>query len=56
VHYLLYRYRDAPGTVAEQRLRLAANVLVWEQGEITLRLETAASRAETLGVAASIGR
>jgi len=38
----------------EERYRLAANVLLWEQDGLTLRLESALSREESLTIAASV--
>ncbi len=38
----------------EERYRLAGNVLLWERGELTLRLESALSRDEALAIAATV--
>ncbi len=38
----------------EERYRLAANVLLWEQDGLTLRLESALSREESLAIAESV--
>jgi len=45
-------FRDAGGGVRE--VRLAGNVLLWEQGELTLRLEGARSKAEALEIAGTL--
>lgn len=45
-------FRDAGGDVREARL--AGNVLLWEQGELTLRLEGARSKAEALEIAGTL--
>jgi hypothetical protein len=39
----------------QDEVRLVGNVLLWQRGEITYRLEGAASRAEALRIAASLG-
>ena len=47
-------YRDATGVVSDERVRLAANVLLWEQDGLTLRLESALSKGEALRIAESV--
>jgi len=47
-------YRDQSGRQSDERFRLAANVLLWEQDGLTLRLEGAFSKAQTLRIAESI--
>jgi len=47
-------YRDGSGRIGVGELRLAANVLAWEQGDLTLRLEGALNREEALHIATSI--
>ncbi len=47
-------YRDAQGNIREETLRLAGNVLIWEQAGLTLRLEGALSREAALRVAESV--
>ncbi len=37
LHY--FHYRDPKGDIKQERVRLAANTLLWEQGVLTLRLE-----------------
>jgi hypothetical protein len=51
-HTLLYE--DAEGDVREDRSRLAANVLIWEQDGVTIRLESALSKASALRIAESM--
>jgi hypothetical protein len=50
----LYFYRDPAGQVRQGTTRLVGNVLLWEQGDLTLRLEAGISRAEALRIAASV--
>lgn len=50
----LFYYRDANGDDRSERVRLAGNVLLWEQGDLTLRLEGAPSKDEAMRIAASI--
>ncbi len=45
---------DARGQLRQEPVRLAGNVLLWEQGELTLRLEAAISKAEALRIATSV--
>ena len=47
-------WRDARGRVREETRRLAGNVLLWEAGGITYRLEGARDRAHALAVARSL--
>jgi hypothetical protein len=47
-------YLDGNGNVVLDDLRLAGNVLVWEQGELTLRIESALSEGEVLQLARTI--
>lgn len=47
-------YRDATGQVRDDTIRLAGNVLLWEQGSLTLRLESALSKDEALRIAQSV--
>ena len=42
------------GECRGERYRLAGNVLLWQRGEVTLRLESALSRAESLAIAESV--
>jgi hypothetical protein len=47
-------YRDASGTVRQDRSRLAGNTLLWEQNGLTLRLESALDRDESIRIAESL--
>lgn len=51
-HYFLYT--DQAGRVQEESVRLAANVLLWEEDGITYRIEGSFGRAEALEVADSL--
>lgn len=42
---------DAQGRFVQDRSRLAGNTLIWEQGDITVRLESALSRDEAVRLA-----
>ena len=50
----VFVYEDRAGNFREERRRLAGNVLLWEQGGLTLRLEGARTKDEALAVAASL--
>ena len=50
----LFLYRDRDGDVREETIRLAGNVLLWQQDGLTLRLEAALSRDEALRIAATV--
>jgi hypothetical protein len=52
-HLLLYRAPD--GSVREDTIRLAGNVLVWQRGSLTLRLEGVETKAEAVRIARSVG-
>jgi len=47
-------YRDASGTVQQDRSRLAGNTLLWEQNGLMLRLESALDRDESIRIAESL--
>jgi hypothetical protein len=47
-------YLDPSGRPFEDRVRLVGDVLVWQRGEVTLRLEGAASREAALRIAESM--
>ncbi|HEU5317945.1 MAG TPA: sigma-70 family RNA polymerase sigma factor [Chloroflexota bacterium] len=49
-------FRDANGVVRDETLRLAGNTLLWEQGELTLRVELAGPKEEALRIAESLRR
>lgn len=46
-------FLDSRGQVRTETTRLAGNVLLWEQGTLTLRLESALSRDQALAIATS---
>jgi hypothetical protein len=50
----VFFYRDATGQVRDESIRLAGNVLLWEQGDLTVRLESALTKDEALRIAASV--
>ncbi|HEX2171645.1 MAG TPA: hypothetical protein VHL09_04300 [Dehalococcoidia bacterium] len=50
----LFVYRDPTGEFRDDRVRLAGNVLLWERGNQTLRLESGLSRGEAIRIAESI--
>jgi hypothetical protein len=47
-------FRDARGRILQSRA--AGNVLLWEQGAVTLRLEGAPTKAEALRIAGTLSR
>lgn len=47
-------YRDATGNVRDERQRLAGNTLLWQQGELIVRIESALDREASLRMAASL--
>jgi hypothetical protein len=49
-----FTYRDATGQFRDERTRLAGNTLVWERGELTLRIEGQLSRQRALRLAESM--
>jgi hypothetical protein len=49
-----FLYRDAGGVAHQQTLRLAGNTLIWERGDLTLRLEAGVDEATALRIAASV--
>jgi hypothetical protein len=46
-------YRDSGGEIRDETLRLAGNTLLWERGDLLLRLESALPRDEAVRVARS---
>jgi hypothetical protein len=50
----VFFYMDARGQVQTETSRLAANVLLWEHGEMTFRLESALPRDTALAIAESV--
>ena len=51
-HFFIYR--DRSGRQSDERFRLAANVLLWQQDGLTLRIEGAFSKEQALRIAASV--
>jgi hypothetical protein len=47
-------YLDVNGNAVPDSLRLAGNVLLWQQGRLTLRIESALDRAGALRLAGSV--
>jgi len=52
-HFLAFL--DEEGDVIEDRTRLAGNVLLWEVGDLTLRIEADIGKDEALRIAESVG-
>jgi hypothetical protein len=50
----MFFYLDTQGRMHADMFRLAGNVLLWEQANLTLRLELAVPKAEALRIAASV--
>jgi hypothetical protein len=49
-----FSYLDRHGDMESEQVRLAGNVLLWERGTRTLRLEADISKEEALRIAASV--
>ena len=49
-----FSYLDRHGTMQSEQVRLSGNVLLWERGTRTLRLEADISKEEALRIAASV--
>lgn len=49
-----FSYLDREGDMQSEQVRLAGNVLLWERGTRTLRLEANISKQEALRIAASV--
>jgi hypothetical protein len=49
-----FTYRDNTGTLREEQTRLAGNTLIWQRGELTLRLEGELSKEEAIRIATSM--
>lgn len=47
-------YRDPSGQFETATLRLAGNTLAWNQGDLTLRIESALTKEEALKIASSV--
>jgi hypothetical protein len=52
----VFYYVDAQGMFDDENIRLAGNVLLWERGRLTLRLEGDLSRADAVEIARSVRR
>ena len=50
----VFFFTDAQGAVHDEDMRLATNTLLWQQGDRTLRIEGAATKAQALQIAASM--
>lgn len=50
----LFLYRDAGGEVRYEEYRLAGNVLLWEEGGLTFRLESAMGKGEAIAAGGSM--
>src|SRR5438105_5608499 len=50
----VFFFKDAQGHIQTESTRLAANVLLWESGALTLRLESALDRDAALAIANSL--
>ncbi len=51
----VFAFRDRDGVFREETARLAGKTLLWEQGDVTLRLEGKLSKDEALRIARSAG-
>ena len=51
-----YTFVGAEGTLHHEALPVTGNVLLWQEGEIAFRLETAASKADAIAVADAVAR
>ena len=49
-----FAYLEPDGRSVQERIRLAGNTLLWEQGGLTIRIESALSLKDALRVAASL--
>ena len=49
-----FTYQDARGNLREEQTRLAGNTLIWQRGDLTLRLEGELSKEEALRIAESM--
>jgi hypothetical protein len=49
-----FTYQDAAGTLREEQTRLAGNTLIWQRGDLTLRLEGELPKAEAIRIAESM--
>ena len=51
----LLSFADARGRFVEDHSRLAGNPLIWEEGDITVRVESALPRDEAVRLAEELG-
>jgi hypothetical protein len=49
-----FTYQDASGALREEQTRLAGNTLIWQRGDLTLRLEGEIPRDEAIRIAESM--
>jgi hypothetical protein len=49
-----FTYQDADGILQEEQTRLAGNTLIWQRGDLTLRLEGELSQQEAIRIAESM--
>jgi hypothetical protein len=49
-----FTYQDATGQFQDEQTRLAGNTLIWQRGELTLRIEGQIGRQEALALARSM--
>jgi hypothetical protein len=49
-----FTYLDSAGNFREEQTRLAGNTLIWQRGDLTLRLEAQISKEEALRIAESM--
>jgi hypothetical protein len=49
-----FTYQDAAGTLREEQTRLAGNTLIWQRGDLTLRLEGELPKDEAIRIAESM--
>ena len=52
----VFYYVDATGNFDDENVRLAGNVLLWERGQLTLRLEGDLAKADAVDIARSVRR
>jgi hypothetical protein len=51
----VFAFRDREGNFRESTARLAGKTLLWQQGDVTLRLEGELSKQQALRIARSTG-
>jgi hypothetical protein len=50
----VFLYEDADGVIQFETIRLAGNVLLWEENGVTIRIESALPLEEVLRIAGSL--